>query len=403
MSQIYQDQTIENYVVHKELRADLFSVSAMNPFPGHISASRIQMFASHLSQKLNILEPTLRYTQTGMEYEFGKSTLNIKMSHNAGIIRVIPRYTQTMDKNSIEENPQDIVIYEDRDTNKIHILDIPRFCSYHQHFGFDYVKGDVYDKIYPQSFVPKDSVIVDAPSKAKNGGYMFARDIAVAFMSHESIAEDGIMICRDVLDKFKYKTYETRVVEWGAKKFPLNLYGSIDKYKAFPDIGDYLRDDNMLMAFRTLDKTLAPVEQNVYEMMMVNQNFDKVVYGAGPGGKIIDIKVYASSEAGTNTLEGTDEQIEKYKNATDVFYTKIFEEYQRLRKERGNNLKISEEFHRLLVEAQGAIKPLTNPRLIKLHKRVPIDDYRVEFTIEYTHTPRDGSKFTDCAGGTRFR
>jgi hypothetical protein len=59
-------------------------------------------------------------------------------------------------------------------------------------------------------------------------------------MTHPAIAEDGILISSDVLHKFAYKTYETRVVEWGAKKFPLNLYGTAFNFKAFPDIGEFL-------------------------------------------------------------------------------------------------------------------------------------------------------------------
>lgn len=385
--------------VYKELRADLFSTAAMNPFPGHTSSSRIQMFASsHLSQKLNIAEPTLRYMQTGMEYEFGKYTLSVSMPCDASIIRVIPRYSETLDENSIPDNPQDIVIYEDVETHEIGILDIPKFKSYHQHFGFEYVKAQGYDMIAPKAFIPKDTIIVDAPSKLPNGGYMYGRELNVAFMSHPAIAEDGIMICRDVLEKFAYKTRESRVVEWGSRQFPINIYGTVDNFKAFPDIGDVIGPDGILMCFRRLDKTLGPVEQSIYDMMIPDDISDRIVY-APPGGKIVDIIVQCGEECGLNTLEGTDAQIFKYANATKVFYDKILKEYHRLKSERKNNLKISKEFHRLLVEAQANTTTLSNPKLTKLYKKSPLDDFRVEFVIEYTNIPREGAKLTDCVGG----
>lgn len=393
-------KVMKHYHVNKELRADLFSVSGMSPFPGHNSSSRIQMFASsHLSQKLNILEPTLRYCQSGMEYEFGKYTFSIKMPVDARIIKVIPRYTETLDESSIPFNPQDIVIYEDVNTNQIGILDVPRYCSYHQHFGFEYQKASGYEKIQPRNFVEKDTIIVDAPSKLENGGYMYGRELNVAFMTHEAIAEDGILISRDALHKLAYKTYESRVVEWGARKFPKNMYGTVDKYKAFPDIGEVIRDDGILMCFGTLDKNLGPVEQSIYDMMIPDHIFDKAVYGAGAGGRIVDIRVHCGEDCGLNTLEGTDEQILKYANATKTFYQKIFDEYKRLHKERGVNLNITPEFHRLVVEAQSVVVPVTNPKLNKQYRKAPIDDFRVEFIIEYINVPRDGSKLTDCAGG----
>lgn len=38
-------------------------------------------------------------------------------------------------------------------------------------------------------------------------------------------SEDGILINPEVLKKFNIKPYETRVVEFDNKSFPLNLYG----------------------------------------------------------------------------------------------------------------------------------------------------------------------------------
>ena len=147
------------------------------------------------------------------------------------------------------------------------------------------------------------------------------------------------------------------------------------------------------MCFRRLDKTLGPVEQSIYDMMIPDDISDRIVY-APPGGKIVDIIVQCGEECGLNTLEGTDAQIFKYANATKVFYDKILKEYHRLKSERKNNLKISKEFHRLLVEAQANTTTLSNPKLTKLYKKSPLDDFRVEFVIEYTNVPREGAKLS---------
>lgn len=41
------------------------------------------------------------------------------------------------------------------------------------------------------------------------------------------VSEDGILINPDMLKRFSFKTYNPRVIEWGNRRFPLNLYEDI--------------------------------------------------------------------------------------------------------------------------------------------------------------------------------
>lgn len=388
------------WYIDNELDPELMTVTGMNPFIGHTSSSRLQMFASsHISQKLNILSPTEPYQQTGIEREVGKYNLNIQFPVDSKIIKVIHRYEKTGDIHSIEHNPQDAIIFEDVKTNEIDILDVPRFGSYHQYFGFDYIPTPAAAKVHAKGFVPAGTVIADALSANSTGGYMYGREAKVAFFHHPSITNDGIVARRGALKDFAYKTYESRIVEWGSKGFLLNLYGTPERPKFFPEIGQNIRDDGILACIRTMDKRLGVCEQSVYDMMMPDHIFDKAIYCGGKGGKVIDIRVSWSEDRGMNTLQGCDEQIDKYVKATKDFHQKIFNEYLRLRKERGDNLKISENFQIFLQETQNVIAAPMSPKLNRLYRTQPLDDYRVEFIIEHTNIPNLGSKVTDGQGG----
>lgn len=387
--------------VHKELTPDLLSVCGLSPYPGHNSSSRIQMFSSHISQKLNIRNPTEKYQQTGMEREFGKYTFRIEAPENCTIIKIIRRFERTMDANSIEYNPQDVVIVQYDGTNTLDIIDVPRYFSAHQYFGFPYVEGPAAAKVHERGTLQKGDVIVDSPAVTANGGYMYGRELNVVFMSHPAVAEDGIMICEDVLDHFAYPTYETRVVEFGAKRTMLNLFGNEKVFKGFPDTGECIGDDGVLMAFRTLDKRLAPAEQSVHAMMTIDNIFDKVIY-AKPGGRIVDIRVRCGEDPGSNLLEGQDHQIEKYRKATEVFYSKILNEYRRLKK-LNPNMQVTPRFGQFVFDALAIRNEVTNPRIKMLYKRAPLDDYRVEFVIETWNVPHMGSKLTDGYGGNHLR
>lgn len=394
--------------VPSELRRDLLSTMGLNPFVGHNSSPRAQMYASHLGQKLVIKNPSRKRIKTGMEYEFGKYTFSVKTDTDINVIKTIERYRKTLDRDSIRENPETVVIYEEKDTNRIGIINLKNHQSYHQHFGFEYKETPAIAKLYRGADIPAGTILQDSPAVAPDGDYMYGRELNMAFMSHPSVSEDGIMICEDVLDHFKFKTYETRVVEWGNKKFPLNLYGNHEEYKPFPDIGEYVRDDNLLMVTRTYEENLSPVEMSIHDVMIPDFIGDKCVYANGGGGKIIDIKVYTCDSTLFEKYSNMDTQVQKYLQATKRFHQSIVHEWERLKKERGNNLQLTPRFQRQIVESLAYIDYETpnrnqdgksNPKISKEYRKSPIDHYRVEFTIEYETKPSKGFKFTDEFGG----
>ena len=395
--------------IPSQLRRDLLSTLGLNPFVGHNSSPRAQMDASHLGQKLVIANPSRKRIKTGMEYEFGKYTFSVKTDTDINIIKTIPRYRQTLDKDSIKDNPETLVIYEEKNSNRIGVLNLKKYCSYHQHFGFEYKEKDTVAKLYRGADIPKDTILLDSPAVTDDGDYMYGRELNIAYMSHPSVSEDGIMICEDVLPFFRFKTYETRVVEWGNKKFPLNLYGTHEEYKAFPDIGEYVRDDNLLMVTRTYEDNLAPVEMSIYDVMIPDFIGDKCVYANGKGGKVIDIKVYTSDATLFENHSNMDTQVQKYLHATKKFHQTVVQEWERLKKERGASLQLTPRFQRQIVESLAYIdyeSPFSrgndgksNPRITKEYRKSPIDHYRVEFVIEYETEPADGYKYTDQHGG----
>lgn len=380
-----------------QLHREFLSVVGLNPWAGNNSASRTQMFGSHIGQRLVIEGASERRCMTGMEMEFGKYTLNVEMPEDGQIIKVIERYPYTPDASCIESNPQTVVIYENTD-GVIGMINLPNYCSYHPYFGFEYKAQPGLETIKPRAFIPKGTVFLDTPSKTKDGGYMYGAEVNVAYMSHPAASEDGILISRDILNKFNIRTYETRVVEWGVKRIPLNMYGTPEKFKGFPDIGECVREDGLLMMFRTHDKATAAVDQSIYDLMEPDYVFDKAVYANGEGGRVVDIRVIHTDPGQAGSLSGMDEQINKYSLATRNFHRKIVDEYRRLQRERGDSLVITSEFQRMVVESLAIIDD-NESRLSIIYRQSPLDEYRVEFVIEYVLTPDIGFKLTDTAGG----
>ena len=391
-----------------QLLRQLLGVCGLNPWKGANSASREQMFSSHIGQTLVVKGATPRYCQTGMEREFGKYTWNVKMPKTGQILKVIDRYRPNVGADSIIQdpwqNPQQIAIFKSTDgRNEIGMINLPRYCSQHQYFGFPFINRPARAKLVQNAEIQEGEVFLDSPSITADGDYKYGVQCNVAYMSIPGVAEDGIVISRDVLNRFTFKTYETRVVEWGSKRFPLNLYGDGKKYKSFPDIGEMVRKDGLLMMLRSYDEGLAIVEQSAAALRSPDFTFDKATY-VPTGGKVVDIRVHhdANSQM-SNTPEGMDAQPLRYDRARREFYQEIISLYNSQKpKYADGKPRLSPEFHRLVVEALSVVgKNSTSPSesIKKLYRQAPLDDWRVEFVIEYEITPTIGFKLTDCFGG----
>lgn len=387
--------------IPNELSREFLGVVGLNPWISHDSSSRVQMFSSHIGQALVVKGSTIRRCQTGMEREFGKYTFSTKIPADAQIIKIVERYKRTYMYDSIAFNPQTLIIYEEVETKRIGCISLQNHCSYHQYFGFEYKNTPELSKLRVGQYVQGGTVLQDSPSITPDKNYKYGVECNMAFMTHPAVAEDGVMISRDVLDKFAFKTYETRVVEFGNKRFPLNLYGDKDNYKPFPDIGDRIREDGILMGLRTYSDTLSVVEQSAEDLMQVDFVHDRLVYAGGAGGRVIDIRVqHERDNPQAGTPVGMEEQATKYDTARRQFYQEILDEHNRLRHERGQNLHLTPEFQRMVVEAISVVgETRDKKRVMKLYRQAPLDDWRIEFVVEYEITPTIGFKLTETHGG----
>lgn len=392
-----------------QMYRELLCVDGMNFHGGTVSAGRKQMYGSHIGQALVTKGANERSCQTGMCREFGKYTYSIKVpgdpekEDGIEIIKIIERYPNKVGLDSIALNPQTILIYEDSRTKIVGMIELKNFCTNHQYFGFNYVATDALHNIRVGSQLKAGTILLDSPSKKSNGAYAPGIELNVAYMTHPAVSEDSVAVCSDVLDRLSIDTFESRTVEWGKSKFALNLYGTTDIYKPFPDIGDFIRPDGLLMALRPYDKDLAVVEQSVNDLLIPDFIFDKLYYAGGAGGQVVDIRIQRnnlniSSDRLGEISGGMDAQIEKYDVATRKFYQSIVNEYKRLHKDRKEKLQLTPEFNRMVVEAMSVVSD-DAPKVVKVYKRTPIDDYRIEFVIKHHIKPNLGFKITDTCGG----
>ena len=392
-----------------ELKPELLSISGLNSFAKHNSSARAVMFSGHLAQHLVIKGLEEKIIQSGLEHEFAKYTFAVQMPENGKIIKIIERYPAGIGIESLPFNPETIVIYEIEDTKEIDYFSIPYYCSLHQFFGFQYKPSEAINKIKPGSYVSKGTKFCDTPGVSENNTYMYGANLNTAFMSIPSVSEDGVMISEDVLDKFKFRIYETRTVSFGSSHFPLNVHGTLDQYKPFPDIGDYIdttRSDGILMMLRPYQNNLSITDMSIYDTMEPDFDFDKAIYVRGGRGKVVDIQVLANNDRNRKLPEEVTEHINKYHNALVKFHQEIIHTEYKLRQENKrkfnvDTLKLTPKFHSLLVHSLAIVNqpvPKDNKLLKLLYRKAPIDEFMIKFVVEYEITPNIGHKITDVHG-----
>jgi len=390
-----------------ELKLEFVGIQGLNAYCAHNSSSRAVMFSSHIGQRLVIEGAQEKLVQTGLEQEFGKYTFNVKMPEDGRIIAIMDRYPRGVGSKSLNFNPETFVFYEKEHTKQIDYFVIPYKAQYHQNFGFKYKRNKKnVGKLQPGAFIGKNTVFADTPAVSDTGGFMFGINANIALMSIPSVAEDGVMVSRDFLPKLKFKIYDTRQVNFGSKQFPLNLYGTIDEVKPFPEIGDKIRDDGILMALRDFNTSLSPVEMSRIDLMEVDHMFDEAIYVRGGGGVVVDVKVIRNNAPVKNMPFEMSGSLNRYWEANQTFYKKVIELESSLRKD--NRIKFgtsdiltTPKFDKLVYEAMVHTNHNANhfkQPLQLLSRKSGVDEYQIQFTIEYTVEPCEGFKLTDCNG-----
>jgi len=373
------------------IREELLSLHAINPFIAESSAPRCLMLSGHLSQLVTIEGGSPQIIQTGVDPQLADNTFSRKIKNDSRVISIIKRYNG-ISATSITTTTEYLVIVEDIETNMLDIVTIPTFHKLHQYFGFKYkVNEDILNSAVGM-VLPKDTVLADSPSVTvdSEGGkeYSFGCPLNLAYLHIPEVTGDGIVISESATKRFRYKTYETVVMEFGESSFPLNLYGDKDNYKIFPDIGECINPDRVIAATRKYDSLMSPCTTSGNDVRNYSAYFDKPYYSKN-GGKVVDIRVFSNKKSRKSVYTETTTQAERYVVGLTKYYADIIAAYdncnRQYRARNRSDIPVSPEFHRLLVDAYVATEDTRYVRYTNANDIV--DLFRVEIIVEHDTIP----------------
>lgn len=371
------------------------------------SASRSAMRSSFMTQMLVTEGSTPRRLVTLAEREYGKYTMHVVVPCDCKVLKVLRKYPKSRGMYSFKQNSETLIIYESLKDHTLGSIRVPTFYCNHKVFGFKYIENPLMKTLSPGDILMEGTILADSPSvKDKGDGdkdYQFGVETSLVFMSVPGIIEDGVVASKSFCEKMKTRGYGSKTVEWGTEAYPLNLYGTDDDYKVFPDIGNPVREDGILFATRDYDPLLAVCNMTKEALRTVNHTYDNITYiplssvdNAAPP-VVEDIVVWHTHNPDLHrTPPQMEKQVRKYHDATKIYHTEIIDLYEAEAKRRKQHLNVTNDFHQTIVRAMvndnNASKYQLNKSVIRTYRKSKLNDWRVEVKFGWDITPGIGYK-----------
>ncbi len=389
-----------------EMTPEVLGFHATNSFITNNSPSRNTMYSSHASQHLVISGAEIPLVLAATEVEYSKYTTSERVPFDARVFQAIDRYPKGIGSGSLGFNPETVVILVDDETGLYDVVSVPYYKSYHQYFGYRNKLSDQLKNISPGMKLAKDTTLGDTPGNI-GGFHTMTTNLNCMLASTDVVAEDAILVNEEALEKLKYHVYERRSASVGVKKFPVNIGGD-GSYKAFYDIGEYTDDDGALMYLREYVDGLSPVTMSRSSTKVINYAFDEPIYARqGHHGRIVDIKVIGNADTISALPPQMAEQFEKYRQAYIRFNEELLLCERRIYKEAfskfgTNTPNFSPALKSMLVHARGICdhkrRAVNEKPLQGIMNKEPLDEYYIEFVVEYELKPTLGAKLTGQNG-----
>lgn len=395
-----------------KIKEELVSIHALQPFIAHNSSPRGYMFSGHLSQALTLNHSEEKIVQSGLERQLASNTFSKIMQCEARVIRVLKRY-HSVDIRSVDKLVDYIIVFQNLETEEYDAIVVPKHHYIQPPFGFTFKRNEeLLESLQPGDIIPKGTTLADSPGIAENNGYKYGVNANMLMATVPETSEDGVIISESLAKRLTYDCYEKRVIEFGKESFPLNLYGDKDNFKPFPEIGEYINPDGVLMAIRKYDDILAASTVSINDLQTYNPIFDKVCYAKAPGnnnqnnneyGVVVDIKLYTTDRWQKDLFTGMDAGIEKYNNGLVKFHKEFLDVYNVIKQEHykftdSYEPKLSETLQQLLLESMS-IGGAARGKSVFTFKSETIDNVRIEFVIAYRNNKLyKGNKITGNSG-----
>ena len=254
----------------------------LQPFSQTNSGSRKIMHSIHRDHIFPLLNGEKAVIETGYEIRFGDYSSSIsKADDDYQVIAKISKY-------SFAPNHHYWLILKSAHSNK---LDIQERISYEhitESYGFLY-NNQYLDNLNVGDYIPNQTIVRKSLAFDEYNNRTDGCNFNVMYMSLDDNMEDSLIFSEEAAKKLVSPLINPVKIMINDNDIPIDLYGDGKTYKAFPDIGEEVKNAN-LIALRKEKKEESFYTQSVDNLRNIIMSDDvKQVQG-----RVIDIDIYCN-------------------------------------------------------------------------------------------------------------
>lgn len=387
---------------YSELDPRLLGTAASNSLVGHCSTPRAVMDSNHMASRPSLLYPEKKQSLiSGVEYELGKYIDDIKVPENCEVLGSVQKIPGS------PHNPETTVFITYYEDGKLwlDVVVVPAFRSKHSYFGYKLHPTEEMLSLSYGKALMKDTILAATDSLGDDGFYKHGFNANVAMMTDPATAEDGFVVAEEFLDKLSFYSLETKIINLDKETFLLNIYGDENNFKAFPNVGEKVREDGILCAVRRRNDFFAVTDLNDDDIKEIDYIFDEPLYinKDAREATVVDINVYRGANIRCVYSDNMVTQLEENYEMNQSYSENVIRNYhtilRELRSKFGRNFtpNISPKLTVLIKDHLVFRETSTSKRRTR-KKRKEIDQYYIEIKVLSYVRPNKGFKLTGLFG-----
>lgn len=393
-------------------------LAAQSPYVANTSTVRSAMSEGQATAGLVPNNPTVPPIISGLEFQMAETTTRIMVRKSCTIIQVIAKQDGMLvshlenhagSNGVVRQN--DVIVIVREDDNTLHHYELTRSHRLDPKFGFNWIRNrDV--RLVKGGRLEEGTILASSPGVTEYGTYSGAISLKVLYADHLWCGEDGVVMSESATEALEYTAYQTVMVGYGNSTLPKNTYGSLDTFKAFPNVGDTIRPDGVVVSLFNYQSVLAPATMNKHALLHVDHICDNRYRAVSPGMKVVRVDVMVNKPHMSNLSPLMMEQLEPYirNKARTIEEIMALEtdwrrhnarvrngNFNRFREEDNPDvLKISAELQKLIVNAGALHNGHTTSKVGLNIKQRQLPPVTVIVTLEKVYRPVIGSKGTEA-------
>ncbi|MDD3121891.1 MAG: hypothetical protein PHC62_00080 [Candidatus Izemoplasmatales bacterium] len=362
-------------------KEQILGKTLMQPFAANNSGSRKNMFCIQVEHSLPLLHSEVPFIQTGYENSFGDySSSIIKAKSDYEVLGKVTKF-------STRENHHYYLLIRDTNTNELGVIERVSYNHITETYGYLYNNSAI-DILKIGDTIQQDDIIRESEAFDEYGNRCDGVNLLTTYVAMEKNMEDGIVISESACKKLGSPLIKRVTVIFNDNDFPLNIHGSNEYYKAFPEIGEGI-ESGILCCIRRDNTDEALYTQSWDNLQRIMTSDEKITV---EGDKIIDINIFTNNPE-TLKERSSYEQLLKYYNEKRRFLEDFTSMVQTCMNQYGTS-RMSEDLQKLYFTS---LKELDEKKYLRDNK--VYTGTIVEFIVLENNYPHIGDKLSNRYGG----